>query len=405
LTDSTSGTWHRPTDPHGAFVDGPGLLVAGAADGPLRGRTLAVKDVIDVAGRVTGAGNPVVASLRGPAPTTAPTVARLVAAGATVVGRTVTDELAWSLSGTNVHLGAPVNSAYPGHETGGSSAGSAAAVAAGVVDLALGTDTGGSIRVPASYCRLSAWRPTHGLVPVDGVFPLAPSFDTVGLFAAGDASGLLAIAADVLADGLSPAPAVAGVIVATDLLELVDAVVAAHVLAGAERLARTLEVPLVQREVLPVDPGVARDGFRTLQGGEAWRCHGELVSTGELDLGPGIAGRFAAAAQVTAAEEAAANTVRRAVRAALLAATAGGWIIAQPAARSPAPSLDIDLEAKAQGRPLTLALTSPAGLAGAPVVVVPLRPAGAPPLGLALVAAPNGDATALAAGQAMDHPT
>src|SRR4030095_15856890 len=122
-----------------AFVDGPDTVVEGAPDGPLAGRTLAVKDVIDVAGRVTGAGNPVIAAQRPPAGRTAPVVQRLVDAGATVIGRTVTDELAYSVSRTNVPLGTPVTPAYPGHEPGGSSAGSAAAVAARLADLALGT--------------------------------------------------------------------------------------------------------------------------------------------------------------------------------------------------------------------------------------------------------------------------
>lgn len=172
-----------------AFVGPVEVLVAGAAqDGgtavaPLAGVTLAVKDVIDVAGRVTGAGNPDLAASRAPADRSAPAVDALVAAGATVVGKTVTDELAYSLGGDNPHFALPINVAAPGRSTGGSSSGSAAAVAAGLVEVALGTDTGGSIRVPASYCGIYGWRPTHGAVSVEGVTPLSPSFDTVGLLA------------------------------------------------------------------------------------------------------------------------------------------------------------------------------------------------------------------------------
>ncbi len=173
-----------PVDTVGAFVGAPSELVAGAPGGPLDGVRLAVKDMFDVAGTVTGAGNPTFAAGRAPATTSATAVQRLVAAGATVVGKTITDELAYSLSGTNVHFGTPRNVRAPGHVPGGSSAGSAAAVAAGLVELALGTDTGGSIRVPASYCGIFGWRPTHGAVDIAGVLPLAPSFDTVGLLAA-----------------------------------------------------------------------------------------------------------------------------------------------------------------------------------------------------------------------------
>lgn len=419
-------TWHRPTDPHGAFVDGPGVLLAGAPDGRLAGRTLAVKDLVDVVGRVTGAGNPVVAALREPATATAPAIERLVAAGATVVGRTVTDEFAYSLSGTNVHLGTPVNSAYPGHEPGGSSAGSAAAVAAGVVDVAVGTDTGGSIRVPASYCGLCGWRPTHGLVSLDGVVPLSPSFDTVGLLAPGDGAALLAVAAEVLAGGLPEAPPPAGIMVASDLLAALDPgdpgsgsaenVVAldigdsgvsgdaAAVVAAAERLAAERDLPCEHRPLLPEPGGLdeAVTAFRALQSAEAWRIHGDLVRTGELQLGPGVAARFAAAAKVTPAEVEAANRVRSRVAAVVAAATAEGWLVAQPAAPGSALLLDASPEQKLRRRLAILAVTAPAGLAGAPVVVVPTRPLGQPPLGqpplgLALVAAPGADATALAA--------
>ena len=172
-----------PHDSIGAFMGAPAMLAAGADDGALAGTSLAVKDVFDVVGTVTGAGNPDFAAGRGAASSNAVAVQQLVDAGASVVGKTITDELAYSLAGTNVHYGTPTNVNAPGHAPGGSSAGSAAAVAAGLVDLAIGTDTGGSIRVPASYCGIYGWRPTHGAVSVDGVVPLAPGYDTVGLFA------------------------------------------------------------------------------------------------------------------------------------------------------------------------------------------------------------------------------
>src|SRR5262249_6280736 len=155
----------------------------GAATGPLAGVTLAVKDVIDVAGVVTTACVPEFAAVHEPAAESAAAVRTLTDAGATVVGKTVTDQLAYSLSGTTMPSGPPVNMRAPGHVTGGSSAGSAAAVAAGLVALAFGTDTGGSIRVPSSYCGIVGWRPTHGRVDATGIVHLARSFDTVGLLA------------------------------------------------------------------------------------------------------------------------------------------------------------------------------------------------------------------------------
>ena len=155
----------------------------GAPDGPLRGLTFAVKDVFDIAGHRTGNGNPVWLETHPPADATASAVERLLAAGAGMVGKTQTDELAYSLNGENVHYGTPVNPRAPGRIPGGSSSGSAVAVAGGLVDFALGTDCGGSVRLPASYCGIYGIRTTHGLVPADGVVDLAKSFDTVGWFA------------------------------------------------------------------------------------------------------------------------------------------------------------------------------------------------------------------------------
>jgi Asp-tRNA(Asn)/Glu-tRNA(Gln) amidotransferase A subunit family amidase len=387
--------WRVPTDPAGAFVDGPGELLAGVAGGPLDGCRLAVKDVIDVAGRTTGAGNPTFAAGAAPAACSAPVVERLVAGGATVVGRTVTDELAYSLSGTNVHLGTPRNAAWPGHEPGGSSSGSAAAVAAGAADIGLGTDTGGSIRVPASYCRLLGWRPTHGLLPVDGVVPLSASFDTVGVLVRSDDTDLLPLVAGVLGVGDEVEP-VRALVVEERLLGLVGAADRADLLTEAARLAACLGVPVTVRSILPAAPGEVAGAFRALQGAEAWAAHGAAVCDG-LDLGPGIAARFAAASSVSPAEVAAASEVRAAVRDALVAATADGHVLVQAAAAGPPPSLTgADPVGKEQRRAATIALTAPAGLAGAPVLVLPTRPAGEAPFGLALVGARWTDRSLLA---------
>ena len=154
-----------------------------APNGPLRGCTFAVKDVFDIAGHRTGNGHPRLARDPSTAERTASAVERLLAAGARMVGKTYCDELTYSINGENVHYGTPVNPKAPGRIPGGSSSGSAAAVSGGLVDFALGTDCGGSVRIPASYCGIYGIRTSHGLVPADGVVPLAPSFDTVGWFA------------------------------------------------------------------------------------------------------------------------------------------------------------------------------------------------------------------------------
>jgi amidase len=371
-----------PDDRVGAFVDPPALLAPGAGSGALAGTTLAVKDVFDVAGTVTAAGNPDFASTRVPATAHAAAVASLVGAGASVVGRTITDELAYSLSGTNVHHGTPRNVAAPGRVPGGSSAGSAAAVAAALVDLGLGTDTGGSIRVPASYCGIVGWRPTHGRVDASGVVPLAPSFDTVGLLARD--LELLARAARVLAGAdeasvVAPAGAPAAL---GELAALVPPPVRAAILAGAS------DPPLTW---LGVDPATAAAAFRALQGREAWTAHGAWITETRPRFGPGVAARFEAASRVTDDKVADAEVVRAAVRAAVVRATAGGRVLVAPAAPGPAPVLDERADAKATGRALTLQLTALAGLAGAPVVVVPCASVHGLPLGIAAMGAPGTD--------------
>ncbi|HSS38685.1 MAG TPA: amidase family protein, partial [Polyangia bacterium] len=222
-----------------AFCQHDRVHLTGAATGPIAGLTFAAKDVFAVAGATACFGNPTWLATHRPASRTAPAVARLVGAGATLVGLTITDELALSLTGENAHYGTPLNSRCPDRIPGGSSSGSASAVAGGHCDFALGTDTGGSVRVPAAHCGLYGFRPSHGAVPTEGVLPLAPRFDTVGWFAR-DAR-TLALVGDVLLDG-PPRRGWATLLIAPAIARFVDpdaAVVfdeAAHALADRLRL-------------------------------------------------------------------------------------------------------------------------------------------------------------------------
>ena len=196
-------------------------------------------------------------------------VVRLLRAGAEVVGKTVTDELAYSLNGRNVHFGTPTNSEAPGRICGGSSCGSASAVAGGLCDVALGSDTGGSIRVPASYCGLFGLRPTHGRIPLDGVMPLAPSFDTVGWFAR-DAETLERVGAVLLGED-AQAFGFRRLLLAEDAFALAKPSAQAALRPLVERLEIRLGRALSLR---PGDPeGLARwsERFRVLQGREIRR--------------------------------------------------------------------------------------------------------------------------------------
>src|SRR2546428_4307461 len=188
------------------FVPGPPVRIAGAPRGPLTGRTSAAKDRFDAAGHPTGGGNPDWAR-QNPVPTRhAWAVQRLLDAGAALIGKTITDEVSLGILGENPFEGTALNPKAPDRVPGGSSSGSASAVAQGLCDTALGTDTGGSVRVPASFCGLYGIRPTHGRLDLGGMMPQAPSSDTTGWFAR-DAATFARVSDVMLRQPLPAAPA------------------------------------------------------------------------------------------------------------------------------------------------------------------------------------------------------
>ncbi|NAS20849.1 amidase [Herbidospora sp. NEAU-GS84] len=346
------------------------------------GPRLAVKDVVDVEGLPTGAGHPDL--LKEPAERDAEAVARLRAMSV-FAGKTHTDELAWSLGGTNHHYGAPENPAAPGHVCGGSSSGSAAAVAGGRADLGLGTDTAGSVRVPASFCGLYGYRPTHSRAPRAGIVPLAPSYDVPGLLAR--ELPLLERAAGVLVDPAPRPPAPERVWVPADLWSELSPRVGAALAAGI----RDLGLP-VDRTPLGLD---ATDAFAVTQAAEVWACHGEWVKAERPAFGPGVAARFARAESLTAEEVSLARKTVAEARQRLLDLLEGA-VMALPSAPVTAPALG----RPARTRAATLRLTCLAPIAGAPVLSLPVTRVDGLPLGLSLTAAPGGDENlfALASG-------
>ncbi len=373
----------------GAFVIGPRRLAPGDPSGPIAGATFAVKDLYDVAGLPTTAGNPDWARTHPVPDTTALAVRRLLAAGADLVGKTVTDELAFSLSGTNVHYGMPPNPAAPGRIPGGSSSGSASAVAAGTVDIGLGSDTAGSIRVPASYCGIVGVRPTWGRVSLDGCVPLAPGYDTAGWFTR---SGSLAaqVGRALLEKWEDPTPApFQRILIATDAFRLADAGVIETLRAGVQRLADLIgawrEEPLA-----PEGLDKWAQAFRVDQGRQVWRTHGEWIEANAPTFGPGVAARFGWAATITDADVAATREMRRAARR-RLESVLDGAIVCLPAATGAAPPPDLDAARKDRLRARTLALTCPAGLVGGPSVSLPSGRLDGNPVNLAVLAAPGAD--------------
>lgn len=379
-------------DPLGAFVSRLdfALSVSELAGGLLSGRTAAVKDVFDVAGLVTGAGSPRWAQTH-PLPTrTADAVSRLLLAGVTVVGKTVTDELAYSLSGTNVHWGTPINSAAPGHTCGGSSCGSASAVSSGHADVGLGTDTGGSIRIPASYCGLVGFRPTHGRVPLRGCVPLAPRFDTAGWLTR-DATLSATVGDLLLTPTHAPSTRPTRMLVWRDALGLVEPPSRTAVDASMTAIANafgTATALALDADVL----AVWADAFRVLQGADCWRTHGEWIMHEHPTFGPGITARFAAAREITDDQEDAAEATARHARLCLDELLGDDGVIVLPVSPDVAPLRNATREQKDQLRPATLRLTCAAGLAGLPTMSLPAaRGAGGLPIGIAVIGARNSD--------------
>jgi amidase len=386
-------------DTLGAFVPGSEVTLAGAAEGPLKGLSFAAKDIYDVAGYVTGCGNPDWARTHPPAEANAPAVQAWLDAGATLAGKTITDELAYSLNGQNAHYGTPTNTNAPGRIPGGSSSGSASAVAGGLVDLALGSDTGGSVRVPASYCGIYGIRTTHGRIPLAGIMPLAPSFDTVGWFARD--AGLLRRAGEVLLAAADTAPPPARLLVAEDAFALAEAPARAALRPLVERLEARLGTA---RAVTLGEPGGGLEAwmwhFRHLQGREIWSIHGDWVSAVKPSFGAEVAERFDWARDVSDQSVDAATPAREGFTRRLAELLEGGAVICLPTAPGAAPGVETPAEDLVRHRGRTLSLTSTANLAGLPQVSLPLASLSGCPLGLGLIGAPGSDLSLLAFAEA-----
>ena len=372
------------TDDHAhAFVPYPDAHVPWATTGPLSGLSFAAKDLIDVAGYPTGGGSPTVLALSGIKNRTAPTVQKLLDAGARFVGKTVTDELAFSMNGNNAHFGAPVNGAAPARITGGSSSGSASAVSSGLCDFALGTDTGGSVRAPANHCGLFGLRPTQGRVSLEAVMDLSPSFDTCGWFARD--IGTFARVADVLLGGdAGPPPARPRLLRADDVWALSRPAAAAALEPVAAQVEQVLGAAAPTRVALESFDAMYWS-FRYLQGREAWLTDGPLIERYAPPLGPGVAERFAWARQVTDAQVESAGIFRTAFRDHLASLLGDDGVLLLPTMPDIAP-LRTDTDAALESyRNQAIRMLCIAGLSGFPQLSMPLATRDGAPLGLSLL--------------------
>ena len=377
----------------GAFVPHGHVVRSPSHEGPLSGVTVAVKDLVDWAGVPTGAGNPAWLDSHAIPERDAFVLARLLGAGATLVGKTVTDELAYSIQGDNVHYGTPHNPSAEGRVPGGSSSGSAAAVAGGLVDTALGTDTGGSVRVPAAYCGLFGLRTTHGRIDRSGVVELAPSFDCLGWFGR----------------TLAPVSALAGVLLPELETEIswtkvwtlpeVDPLTDGETRRTLSAAVRSLGLPTAGISDLTTPYGGLeglRKSYATLQGWEAWQAHGDWIGERKPVFGPAIAHRFLTASLVTDEEAEEARQTMLRFRNDLRSLLGSKGVLLLPAASGPAPLID-EAEAKIdEVRTRTLRLTCLAGLGGLPQLTVPFRGSDGLPRGLGLLGPADSDRALLA---------
>ena len=382
-----------------AFLDHPEVAVESAATGPLAGLTLGVKDIFDVKGYVTGWGNPDRFEEGMVAAATAPAVQKLLDAGARFIGKTQTEELAFSMIGQNVHFSHPVNPAAPDRVTGGSSSGSAAAVAGGLVDIGTGSDTGGSVRAPASFCGLIGLRTTHGAISLEGTMPLAPSFDTFGWFARDAAIyervGEVMFGADppLKAEGkprlLSVAP----------LDELVAGPAEAKEYG---RLQRSVGEALGWVKAVKPPPFSIDDLYwttRKLQAYEAWGAHGEWISVKGRRIGQAIYDRFAFGKTVSAAEAIEETKKRDAFRTVFADLIGEDGILVLPTVPCAAPLAASSDEEKGAFRERAIRLLCWSGLSGFPQISLPLGMVSGAPFGISLLGPAGSDMALIRLGR------
>ena len=362
--------------------------IAGASHGPLAGLRAVVKDMVDIAGERAGGGNPDWLAQAQTATANAAPVEKLLGAGATIIGKTVCDEFFYSVAGVNAHYGTPTNIRAPGRLPGGSSSGSAAATAAGVCDIGLGSDTGGSIRIPASFCGLYGLRTTHGRVDTRGVMDMARSFDTVGWFAA--TPGVFRKAGPVLLGGEAvPAP-IERLLIAEDSFAQADAPVAALLRDALAAAADALPKPQPVR-IAPDGFDVWREPLRVIQAYETWQVYGRFVEEKHPRLGQGVAERMQIAAKVTKAQADAARVVHAAAREHIRAHIPPGTVMALPSAPCIAPRIESSAEELESFRVRVMRLTCVAGFGGLPQVSIPIGTIEGCPIGLSFIGWAGGD--------------
>jgi amidase len=364
-----------------AFVPGEEFSIQEQAHGPLAGLTMSVKDLFDIAGHPTGAGNPDWRSSHAVPLQHAELVQTLLNAGAGFVGKTITEELAYSLVGENAHYGTPVNPHNPDCIPGGSSSGAAAAAAAGLCDFSIGTDTAGSVRLPASFCGLWGFRPTHGVLSSQGVVPLAPSFDVPGWMAQSSAHFLRVGSVLLPPDQQGTEFGRLKLALPEDIWKLVHPGFEVALKPSIDRIARlfngVLQDPVSQGRLIDW-----QDPFRLVQGHEAWSMHGSWIRSQKPHLGPGIKERFEWASTIDDEQAQFART-EMLKNADMLNAYLEDAVICMPTVSYLAPQKGH--ASSAEDRTNALTLLCLASMSGLPQITMPLAVLDGKALGLSLM--------------------
>lgn len=379
----------RPDDPVNGYCDYQPVDVAHAASGPLAGLTLAVKDIYAVKGYPCGWGSPTKLAETSIDKVTALSIQKMLNAGAGITGKTHCDELCYSLNGINAHYGAPTNPAAGDRITGGSSSGSAALVAAGAVDIATGSDTGGSIRAPASYCGLIGLRTSHGVISLEGTMPLAGSFDVFGWFAR-DIETYKKVGDVLLGDDASNKPLKRPITIA---------VLDNCLLGGQERAAYRPAFNKIA-DVLGGAENIA--GFkqplskwywtmRYLQAYEAWQAHKDWIENSKPELGPGVKDRFEFGKDISENDYKSYAEARNAMRGELADMLGDDGVLIMPTVPSAAPLRDTSHESLQDFREKALELLCLSGLSGFPQITLPLASVYGAPLGVSLLGPAGSD--------------
>jgi amidase len=362
--------------------------IRGATQGPLAGLNAAVKDLYAIEGEKAGGGNPDWLAQAPTATRHAAAVQNLLSAGATIIGKTITDEFFYSVTGMNAHYGTPPNLRAPGRIPGGSSSGSAAATAAGACDFALGSDTGGSVRVPASFCGLYGIRTSHGRVDATGAMDMAPTFDTVGWFAA--SAGVFRAVGRVLLDEKNVSAPIDNLLVPGDAFAQADGPVAALLRDALTAMNDTLPRPRAVN-IAPDGFEAWRDAVRIIQANEIWQAYGRFITEKKPKFGPGVAERMQIASKVTQAEADASRQVQAAARELIRGKIKPGTVMALPSAPCIAPRIDTPQDELESFRVRVMRLTCIAGLSGLPQISVPVGTVSGCPVGLSFIGWAGGD--------------